>query len=90
MTFRAYILGQSETVTDSPLVARVAYAELLAREDLQGEPVEAILERDGQKLYVSRFDCLAGAGAIHREAPLDVYAPLGDNQRVVNWRPAVC
>lgn len=89
MSFRAYIAGESETVTDSPSVARLAYAELLGRDDLIGADARAVLERDGQPLYESSFAAPVGSGRIHPEAPLDVYAAVADASRVAAWRPAV-
>lgn len=85
--FRAYIEGESETVTDSPRIARAAYEELLARDDLIGCEANAVLERDGATLFVSRFSCPIGQGRIHPAAPIDVFA---DRNTVATWQPAVC
>lgn len=89
MSFRAYIAGESETITDSPSVARIAFAELLSRDDLVGADARAVLERDGAPLYASDFAKPIGSGRIHPEAPLDVYAASADAARVAAWRPAV-
>lgn len=88
--FRVYIPDVSETVTDSAAVARVAYAELLARDDLIDSPCRAIMERDGKPYYVSEFAAPVGAGRIHPEAPLDPYGEPEDCERVAKWRPRVC
>lgn len=88
--YRVYIPDVSETVTDSAAVARVAYAELLARDDLIDSPCRAVMERDGQTYYVSDFAAPVGAGRIHPAAPLDPYGDETDCARVAAWRPRVC
>ena len=90
MMFRVYITDVSETVTDSPRVARMAYAELLARDDLIGQSCAAVMERDGSTLYDSRFDADLSGGRIHPEAPIDVYALPAAAAQAAAWRPHVC
>lgn len=88
--FRVYIAGVSETQTDSPRVARAAFQELLSRDDLIGEPSCAVLERDGEPVYSSRFDAPLAAGRLHPEAPIDVYASVAAAAAVQAWRPYAC
>lgn len=88
--FRAYIAGHSETITDSPRVARAAFEELLARDDLIGQDAAAVLERDGEQLYVSRFDAELCGGRLHPAAPVDVFADIDSASALAHWKPRAC
>ncbi len=61
MTFRIYLRApdqsvRDKTVTGSPDAARAAFAELVARTDLDGTPMLAVLNRDGRPVAHHRFD----------------------------------
>jgi len=93
MSFRVYIAavdgGAFEaTQTESPRVARCAFRELLERGDLIGQRYVAVLERDGAPLYASKYDAQLGAGRMHPEAPVDVYAAADSARQLATWSPA--
>lgn len=63
MTYRIYLRSPDQsvsdkTVTGSPDVARAAFRALVERDDLDGTPMLAVLNRDGRPVAHHRFDGL--------------------------------
>ncbi|MFD2404947.1 hypothetical protein [Azorhizophilus paspali] len=61
MVYRAYLRhpGQrvtDKTVTESRDVALAAFAELVGRTDLDGQPLAAVISCDNRQLAYHRFD----------------------------------
>lgn len=78
------------TSTADPTAAEAAFRQLLARDDLLGEKVAARLVSPvtGKSIYYSRFDKDLGAGRIHAEAPLDLWATEDLSSTASAWMPS--
>jgi hypothetical protein len=61
--------------TVSATEAEAHFRKLLARDDLEGQKLAAVLSSPitGAKIYFSRFDMPFGRGRIHAKAPLDMF-----------------
>lgn len=60
----------NRTQTESLAAAEVAFRELLARTDLEGEDCAVRFVVDGRSIHYSRFDQPFGAGRIAPDADL--------------------
>ena len=86
---------ESRTNTADARVAVKAYRELLARDDLEGQPWAAVLSvprglttGGGRSLYFSRFDRPFGLGRIHPDAPIDAFADPEKAEQIAKWQPS--
>lgn len=87
------ILERIEPTRD-PGVAESAYRRLLARGDLIGQRVAAVMSSNrpsgggsGSAIYFSRFDRDLCDGRIHPEAPLDLYRADDGTGEATRWLP---
>lgn len=83
-----------KTVTADMTAAEAAYRALLARDDLAGEPVAAVVSAatgsrsgGGKSIYFSRFDRPFGGGRIHPAAPLDLCRQDDGTSEASRWVP---
>lgn len=100
MTWRIYLRAHQggavtdKTNTSDPVAAEAAYRALLARDDLAGQPLAAVLSSTvtghtggGTSIYFSRFDKDYGEGRIHHDAPLDLFRDGDGTDEATAWRP---
>lgn len=103
MTYRVYLRTHngeidmaSRTVTSDAATAESAYRALLARDDLTGQKVSAVLSStvgrgngSGRSIYFSRFDRDFGDGRIDPRAPLDLTRDDDGTRAATAWRAPV-